>query len=102
MSGQRLRGALLGITHRTIRVINRHSGGRLSPRKLIPVNPKTTGDHLLLKRIKANLSQPEVALKAGVSERTVRAWEHDQSLPSETEWQVLAGILCLDFTFPKS
>jgi DNA-binding transcriptional regulator YiaG len=60
------------------------------------------GDHLLLKRIEANLSQPEVALKAGVLERTVRAWEHDQLLPTQTQWQVLAGILRLDSTFTKS
>jgi DNA-binding XRE family transcriptional regulator len=59
------------------------------------------GDHLLLKRIKANLSQPEAALKAGVSERTIRAWEHDQLLPTESQWQVLAGVLRLDSTFPK-
>jgi DNA-binding XRE family transcriptional regulator len=59
------------------------------------------GDHLLLKRIKANLSQPEVAVKAGVSERTVRAREHDQSLPNEVQWQVLAGIFGLDSTLPK-
>jgi hypothetical protein len=67
-SAQRRLGALLGITHQIIRVIHGLSGGRLSPRKLIPVNLKTTGDYLLLKRIEANLSQPEVALKAGVSE----------------------------------
>ena len=98
----RFLGQLLGITHRTIRVIYEHSGGRFSPRKLIPVNPKTLGDHLLLKRIQANLSQPEVAVKAGVSELTVRAWEHDQSLPTEAQWQVLVGVLRLDSTFPKS
>jgi len=92
----------LGITQRTIRVIQEHSGGKLSPRKLIAVNPKTVGDHLLLRRIQANLSQPEVARKAGVSERTVRAWEHDQFFPTEAQWQVLAGILRLDSTFPKS
>jgi hypothetical protein len=95
-------GALLGITQRTIRVVHGRSGGRLSPRKLIPVNPKTTGDYLLLKRIAANLSQPEVALKAGVSERMVRAWEHDKFLPSEAQWQVLVGILRLESTSPKS
>jgi DNA-binding transcriptional regulator YiaG len=95
-------GRLLGITQRTIRVIPQHSGGRFSPRKLIPVNPKTTGDHLLLNRIKANLSQPEVALKAGVSEQTVRSWEHDQLLPTEAQWQVLADILHFDSPFPKS
>ena len=59
------------------------------------------GDHLLLKRIKANLSQPEVAEKAGVTERVVRAWEHDQLLPTEAQWQALAHVLCLDSTFPK-
>jgi DNA-binding transcriptional regulator YiaG len=74
----------------------------LAPRKLIPVNPKTTGDYLLLKRIEANLSQSEVAVKARVSEWTVRAWEHDHMLPTEAQCQVLAGILCLDSTFPKS
>jgi DNA-binding XRE family transcriptional regulator len=94
-------GRLLGITQRTIRVIHQHSGGRFSPRKLIPVNPKTVGDHLLLKRIEANLSQPEVALKTGVSERMVRAWEHDQFLPTEGQWQVLTAILRLDFKFPS-
>jgi hypothetical protein len=98
----RLQAQLLGITQRTIRVVHDISGGRFSSRKLIPVNPKTVGDHLLLKRIKANLSQPEVALNAGVSEQTVRAWEHDQLLPTEPQWQVLVGTLRLDFPFPKA
>jgi len=65
----------MGITQRTVQVVA-HDKERFSPRKLIPVNPKTLGDHLLLKRIKANLSQPEVAIKAAVSVRTVKAWEH--------------------------
>jgi DNA-binding XRE family transcriptional regulator len=93
-------GALLDITQRIIRVINKHSGGRFSPRKLIPVNPKTVGDHLLLKRIKANLSQQEVAVNAGVSELTVSKWEHDQTLPTKAQWQVLVDILRLDSTRP--
>jgi len=48
-----------------------HSKERYSTRKLIPVNAETMGDHLLLKRVEANLSQPEVAVKAEVSERAV-------------------------------
>jgi DNA-binding transcriptional regulator YiaG len=78
-----------------------HFKQRFSPRKLIPVNPKTTGDYLLLKRVEANLSQPELAIKSGVSVRKVKAWEHDQIAPTEAEWQVLAGILRLDLRFPK-
>jgi DNA-binding transcriptional regulator YiaG len=93
-------GQLLGITQRKITVKFDHSKERFSIRKLIPVNPKTLGDHLLLKRIEANLSQPEVAQKAGVSVRTVRKWEHGIVCPTEHHWQVLAGILCLDSTFP--
>jgi DNA-binding transcriptional regulator YiaG len=70
-----------------------HSKERFSPRKLIPVNPKTVGDHLLLKRIQANLSQPDVAVKAGVSVRKVKAWKNDQIIPTADEWRVLTGIL---------
>jgi hypothetical protein len=92
----------LGITQRTIRVIHQLSGGRFSPRKLIPVNPKTLDDYLLLKRIEADLSQPEVAVKAGVSTRTVRKWEHGLSCPTEGHWQALAGFLTLDSVHIKS
>jgi DNA-binding transcriptional regulator YiaG len=95
-------GQLLAFTHRTVHVKFDHFKQRFSPRKLIPVNPKTTGDYLLLKRIEANLSPPEVALKAGVTERTIRAWEHDQSLPTQAQWQILAGILRLDSSCPKT
>jgi transcriptional regulator with XRE-family HTH domain len=95
-------GALLGITQRVIRVKHACSGGRLSPRKLIPVNAKTLGDYLLLKRIEADLSQPEVAQKAGVSTRTVRKWEHDRARPTEDHWQALAHILRLDEPSPQA
>jgi DNA-binding transcriptional regulator YiaG len=60
-----------------VQVVFSHSEERFGPRKLIPVNPKTMGDHLLLKRIKADLAQPDLAVKAGVSVRKVKAWEHD-------------------------
>jgi len=94
-------GQLLGISQRSVTVKYDDSKERFSPRKLIPVNPKTLGDHLLLKRIEANLTQPEVAQKAGVSVRTVRKWEHGLACPTEDHWQVLIGILHLDSTFPK-
>jgi DNA-binding transcriptional regulator YiaG len=74
----------------------------LAPRKLIPVNPKTMGDHLLLKRIEANLSQPEMAVKLKVSVQKVKAWEHDQMVPIADEWRDLTTILRLDLAFPKS
>jgi DNA-binding transcriptional regulator YiaG len=94
-------GQLLGIAHRTVEVKFDHFKQRFSPRKLISANPKTLGGRLLLKRIKADLSQPELAVKAGVSARKVKAWEHDQIIPTVEEWEILANILHLDFEYPK-
>jgi hypothetical protein len=37
-----------------------------------------------------------------LSVRKVKAWEHDHITPTEAEWQVLAGILLLDSTCPKT
>jgi len=72
-------GQLLGIAQRTVDVEIGFSPQRFSPRKLIPVNVKTLGDHIHLERIKANLTQPEMAQKLMVSTRTVRKWEHGQT-----------------------
>ena len=75
---------------------------RFSRRKLIPVNVKTMGDQLLLKRIEANLTQSEMAQKLGVSTRTVRKWEHGSACPTEDNWQALSQLLRLDSQFPKN
>jgi DNA-binding transcriptional regulator YiaG len=82
----------LGIAHRTTHIKFDHFKQRFSARKLIPINVKTLGDYLLLKRIEADLSQPELAVKSGVTVRKVKAWEHDQSLPTEVEWKLLVKI----------
>jgi DNA-binding transcriptional regulator YiaG len=75
---------------------------RFSLRKLIPVNVKTLGDQLHLARIKANLSQSEVAQKLGVSTRTVRKWEHGRTSPTEDHWQVLAHLLHINSEFQNT
>ena len=99
---QRRLGQLLGIAQRSVTVNFDQFTQRYSPRKLIPVNPKTLGDKLLLERIKADLSQLEVAQKAGVSVRTVRKWEHGIACPTEDHWQTLKSILSLTELFPSA
>jgi ribosome-binding protein aMBF1 (putative translation factor) len=89
-------GQLLGIAHRTLHIKFDHFKQRFSPRKLIPVNVKTLGDYLLLKRIEADLSQPELAFRSGVTVRRITAWEHDKVVPSQAEWNVLAAVLKLE------
>jgi DNA-binding transcriptional regulator YiaG len=95
-------GLLLGITQRAVVVDFDHSKERYSRRKLIPVNPKTLGDHLHLKRIEADLSQPEVAKKTGGSVRMVRKWEYGLACPNEGHWQALKLILSLTELPPKT
>ena len=73
-----------------------HFKHRFHPRKLIPTQVKTFGDYLLLQRIKADLSQPELSVKTGFTVRNIMTWEHDLILPSEAEWQVLAKVLDLE------
>ena len=89
----------MGIAQRTVEAILPIFKQRFSPRKLIPVNVNTLGDKLLLKRIEASLSQPEVAQIAGVSTRTVRKWEHGLVCPNEDHWQILNRIFSFDFRF---
>lgn len=92
----------MGIAQRTVEVIYADYKQRFSPRKLIPTEAKTVGDHLLLKRIKADLSQPELAQKTGFTVRKIKAWEHDWIVPTETQWLILAPILGLESTPPPT
>jgi DNA-binding transcriptional regulator YiaG len=92
----------MGIAQRTVMTNFEASKQRYSPRKVITVNPKTIGDYLLLKRIKSDLSQPELAIKAGVSVRMVSAWEHDKIVPTADQWQVLNAIFQLNSEDPSA
>lgn len=87
---------LLGIAQRTVAVVYGDYKQRFSDRKRIPTEVKTLGDYLLLKRIKASLSQPELALKAGQTVKKIMAWEHDQMTPTVAEWEVLKPVLNLE------
>jgi len=86
----------LGITQRTVEADLPDFKQRFSARKLIPTEVKTLGDYLLLKRIKADLSQPEVAVQTGFTVRQIKTWEHDRITPTEAQWHILAKVLDLE------
>jgi DNA-binding transcriptional regulator YiaG len=93
---QRLLAQLLGSAQRVIRVKYDASTSRLSTRKPTPCNPKTLGDHLMIGRVKADLTQAEVAAKLKVSDKTLRAWESDQAIPTEAQLTAVLALLPLD------
>jgi ribosome-binding protein aMBF1 (putative translation factor) len=84
---------VLGIAQRKIRVKLDLSNQKFSTRKRFPAIPKTIGDHLMLKRLEADLTQAEVAAKVKVSDKTLREWEYDRSIPTQAQWDALAQIL---------
>jgi DNA-binding transcriptional regulator YiaG len=43
----------------------------------------------------------KVAAKLRVSDKTLRAWEYDQELPTEAQWQKLCSVLSLADLFPN-
>jgi ribosome-binding protein aMBF1 (putative translation factor) len=49
----------------------------------------------MVKRLEADLTQAEVAAKMKVSDKTLRAWEYDEMIPTQSEWQRLTSILPL-------
>jgi ribosome-binding protein aMBF1 (putative translation factor) len=63
---------------------------------------KTRGDWIRVKRQEKNLAPGHLAAKMGIASTLVRSWEHDQLLPTEDQWEALAGILRMDSMFPKS
>jgi transcriptional regulator with XRE-family HTH domain len=53
----------------------------------------TFGDRLIAAREAAGLSAADLARRLGVADKTVRAWEDDQSEPRANRLQMLAGLL---------
>jgi DNA-binding transcriptional regulator YiaG len=86
----------LGNTQRIITVKYDHSNQKFSPRKVFPIAPKTIGDHLVLSRCVADLSQEEVAALIEVSNKILRAWEYDKQIPTNAAWERLVKVLPLD------
>jgi hypothetical protein len=89
----RLLAQVLGITQRVICVKYDHCNQKFSRRKMFPTNPKTVGDHLLVKRYIADISQAEAAALVGVPIKKLRAWECDQTIPTKAELNSINAIL---------
>jgi DNA-binding transcriptional regulator YiaG len=83
----------LGIAQRRISI--KHSKNiRKSPKaKPLPVNIKTTGDWIFVKRMEKNLTPGQLAAKMGIASALVRAWEDGTSQPNEQQQEVLVKIL---------
>ena len=58
--------------------------------------PKAIGDNLIFKRYVADFTQGKVAALVGVTNKKLRSWENDKSIPTQAEWNLLKAILPLN------
>ena len=92
MDAGRLLVGLLKISQPEPRPCARRSG-RGRGRKRTVIETKTRGEWICLKRIEADLSRETLAQKLWVGELTIRAWENDESRPSDAQWRQLKDVL---------
>lgn len=66
------------------------------PFKKFNRQPKTLGDWLHVKRFEADLTRTQLALKLGITLRSIINWEKDLERPNTKEWALLSTALRLD------
>jgi transcriptional regulator with XRE-family HTH domain len=64
--------------------------------KCIPVEAKTLGDHIRLKRLEKGLTQGEAVKLIGVPMKRLSDWERDLVTPSESDWPRVSSTLGLN------
>jgi DNA-binding transcriptional regulator YiaG len=62
----------------------------------LPINIKTIGEWILIKRIGKNLTSGHVAAKMGIAQSVVRSWEEGTIRPDSLQMKVLATIFGLN------
>ena len=85
----------LTIAQRTIRIENLKKTRIFYHAKPFPLEIKTIGDMLMVRRKQAGLSHRQLAAKTGFSLHWFRRWEYDRCVPSQAEWDAMGKLLDL-------
>jgi len=78
----------LTFAQRTIHVGNLEKTRIFYHAKPFPLEIKTLGDLLMVRRKQAKLTHRQLADKTGISLHCFRRWEYDRCVPSQGEWDV--------------
>jgi ribosome-binding protein aMBF1 (putative translation factor) len=87
------RVALLGITHRQIRISRRHIPANRNRCKSLPTSVKTLGDLIQIKRYEKKFALCKLAENMGIAHTLIRAWERDASQPNRQQMEQLKKLL---------
>ena len=90
--------ALLTFAQRTIHVANVGKTRLFYHHKPYPLEIKTLGDLLMIRRKQPGLSHKQLAAKMGIRVHWLRRWEFDRCQPSQPEWDELRKFLKLPST----
>jgi transcriptional regulator with XRE-family HTH domain len=99
--------ARLTFAQRTIHVANIRKTRLFFHHKPFPLEIKTIGDLLMVRRKRAGFSHKQLAAKTGIRLHWIRRFEFDRCLPPQPEWNLLRKFLklpsapILTFTQPE-
>jgi transcriptional regulator with XRE-family HTH domain len=85
----------LTFTQRTIHVKNVIKTRLFFHHKPFPLEIKTIGDLLMVRRKQAELSHKQLAAKTGMQLHWIRRFEFDRCIPKQPEWDLLRKFLKL-------
>jgi DNA-binding transcriptional regulator YiaG len=83
----------LTFAQRIIHVANIRKTRLFFHHKPFPLEIKTIGDLLMVRRKQAGFSHKQLAAKTGIRLHWLRRWEFDRAIPSQTEWNTLRKLL---------
>ena len=99
--------AHLTFAQRSIHVSNVKKTRLFYHHRPFPLEIKTIGDLLTVRRKQAELSHKQLAAKSGIRLHWIRRWEFDRAIPSQMEWDSLRRFFklppkpILTFTQPE-
>jgi len=96
---QRLVGARLKFTQRTIEVVLPQKPEKFSHRNVIV--PGTIGGLIVTARKNRGLTQKQLAAKASIRRQWLGRWERNRSIPDQAQWTKLATIIALPLAIPE-
>jgi ribosome-binding protein aMBF1 (putative translation factor) len=86
----------LGIAQRQIHTKFDQKQGHRCKHNLLPINVKTIGEWIKVKREAKNLTSGHVATKMGIAQSVVRSWEDGNSQPDHQQFKFLAKLFGFD------
>jgi DNA-binding transcriptional regulator YiaG len=94
--------ARLTFTQRSIEAPLPPQNQRLWRNKTDPAHVHGAGQIIVFARKRKGFTQRQLAAVSGIHRKWLGRWERGRALPTQTEWNILAGLVSLPPSMPES